>query len=189
MGLIAVFLIALSLAMDALAVSISNGIAAKTFRKRDSLKVAVYFGTFQFIMPVIGYMLAAGFEDVIKSFDHWIAFVLLSVIGVNMILEGRKAEESCEKVNEPLDIKKLILQAIATSIDALAVGISFAVVKDENIILNSLIIGLVALVLSYIGGIFGKKMGCVFRKSANNIGGIILVCIGVKILIEHIFFS
>lgn len=187
MGLISVFLIAISLAMDAFAVSVSNGIAFKSFKKRDSLKVALFFGVFQFIMPIIGYMLASGFEDVIKSFDHWIAFILLGVIGVNMILEGQKCNnEENESVCEILDNKKIILQAIATSIDALAVGISFAVIKDDKIFLNSLIIGLTAFVLSYIGGIFGKKIGNVFQRSANNIGGIILICIGIKILIEHL---
>ena len=133
-------------------------------------------------MPIIGYLLATGFEELIKAFDHWIAFILLGAIGINMIREC-KEDETCDCVE--LSNKKLVLQAIATSIDALAVGISFAVLRDEKIILNSAIIGIVALVLSYIGGLFGKKLGRFFQKSANCTGGIILICIGIKILFEH----
>ena len=183
MGFISVLLIALSLAMDAFAVSVSNGIAVQSIRKRDCLKVALYFGVFQFIMPVIGYLLASGFEELIKSFDHWIAFLLLCAIGINMIRECEK-EESCGC--EELSNKKLVLQAIATSIDALAVGISFAVIHDDKILFNSLIIGVVAFVLSFVGGLFGKGLGGIFQKSANRIGGIILICIGIKILYEHL---
>lgn len=182
MGFLSVFLIALSLAMDAFAVSVSNGIAVNSMRKRDCFKVALYFGAFQFIMPLIGYILASGFEEAIKAFDHWIAFVLLSAIGVNMLREGDEEEASGY---DCLNNKKLMLQAVATSIDALAVGISFAVIHDEKILFNSTIIGVVAFCLSYLGGLFGKKLGGIFQKSANRIGGIILICIGIKILYEH----
>ncbi|MBR1970507.1 MAG: manganese efflux pump [Clostridia bacterium] len=182
MGFFEVFLIALSLAMDAFAVSVSNGIAVQSIRKRDCFKIALYFGVFQFIMPIIGYLLASGFEDIIKSFDHWIAFLLLCAIGINMLRECEKDENcGCEELSN----KKLIVQAIATSIDALAVGISFAVIRDDKILFNSAVIGIVALILSFIGGLFGKGLGGVFQKYANRIGGIILICIGIKILCEH----
>ncbi len=182
MGFLAVFLIALSLAMDAFAVSVSNGIAVQSIRKRDCFKVALYFGAFQFIMPIIGYLLASGFEELIKSFDHWVAFLLLSAIGINMIREcDKEGNDTCEELGS----KKLVLQAIATSIDSLAVGISFAVIHEDKILFNSSVIGIVAFVLSYIGGLFGKGLGGIFQKSANRIGGIILICIGIKILYEH----
>ena len=178
MGFLSVFLIAISLAVDAFAVSVTNGIAIKDFKAKNAVKTAFYFGAFQFVMPIIGFMLGSGFEGLIKTFDHWVAFGLLAVIGLNMISESFKEEcaEAVENTAENyLTVPRLITQAIATSIDALAVGISFAVAGTENILLNSLIIGVVAFVFSYIGGIFGKK-----------IGGIILICIGIKIVLEHL---
>ncbi len=189
MGFLSVFLIAISLAVDAFAVSVTNGIAIKDFKAKNAVKTAFYFGAFQFVMPILGFMLGSGFEGLIKTFDHWVAFGLLAVIGLNMISESFKEEcaEAVENTAENyLTVPRLITQAIATSIDALAVGISFAVAGTENILLNSLIIGVVAFVFSYIGGIFGKKIGGAFKNYAGRIGGIILICIGIKIVLEHL---
>lgn len=190
MGYISIFLIAVSLAMDALAVSITNGITIKDFSRRHAVKMGAYFGGFQFAMPIIGYILGVSFENMIKAYDHWIAFGLLCIIGVNMLIESfdeEKSESLGKSAAMALSWKKLVMQAIATSIDAMAVGISFAVIDNKaNIWVSSVIIGLVAFVFSYYGGIFGRKVGCLFQKSAERIGGIILIGIGVKILIEHL---
>jgi len=190
MGYISVFLIAVSLAMDALAVSVTNGITVKDFSRRHAIKMGLYFGGFQFVMPLIGFFLGKGFESLIKAYDHWIAFGLLLVIGINMLKESFGEEESetmGKSAAMALSWKKLVLQAIATSIDAMAVGISFAVVgKGVNIFISSVIIGITAFAFSYFGGIFGRKVGSFFQKSAERLGGIILIGIGIKILIEHL---
>ena len=189
MGFLSVFLIAISLAVDAFAVSVTNGICVKNFGVKNAVKCAIYFGVFQFVMPVTGYTLGCGFEGLIKAYDHWVAFGLLSIIGLNMIYESFK-EECAETINNTaenyLTVPRLITQAIATSIDALAVGISFAVSGTQNIFANSFVIGIVAFIFSYIGGIFGKKIGGVFQSYAGRIGGVVLICIGVKIVLEHI---
>ncbi len=188
MGYFSVFLIAVSLAMDALAVSVTNGIVISDFKRRHAVRMGAYFGVFQFFMPVIGYYLGTGFEVYIKQIDHWIAFGLLSIIGVNMVVESFRPEETQAvgvSAKEALSVKNMLMQAIATSIDALAVGISFAVVGGGNIFIYSFIIGAVAFTISYFGGIFGRKIGDVFRKSAGRIGGCVLIFIGIKILVEH----
>ena len=185
MGYFAVFLIAVSLAMDAFAVSVTNGIMIRDFRRRHAVKMGLYFGAFQFIMPIAGYVLGSGFQRFISAYDHWVAFILLAAIGTNMLIESFKKEdgESIEATAaEMLKCSKLTLLAVATSIDALAVGISFG----TNIFINAAIIGAVAFVISYCGGMFGKKLGEVFKKSAERLGGVILIGIGVKILIEHL---
>lgn len=189
MGYFSVFLIAVSLAMDALAVSVTNGIMIRDFRRRHAVKMGLYFGVFQFIMPIAGYALGSGFQKLISAYDHWVAFILLFAIGANMLVESfKKKEDSAAEATakEMLTHGKLTLLAVATSIDALAVGISFAVVGGTNILINAAIIGIVAFVISYCGGMFGKKLGDVFQKSAERLGGIILIGIGVKILIEHL---
>ncbi len=151
MGYVTVLLIAVSLAVDAFAVSVTNGIVVNDLRKKHAVKIGIYFGVFQFLMPLIGYLLGSGFENIIKSFDHWVAFGLLAVIGLNMIAESFKNEaEECRCISsrEYLTPIRLTTQAIATSIDALAVGISFAVAGDGNILISSLIIGVIAFVFS-----------------------------------------
>lgn len=189
MGYITVLLIALSLAVDAFAVSVTNGIVVSDFRRRHAVKIGLYFGFFQFMMPLIGYALGSGFENLIEAYDHWIAFLLLAIIGGSMIVESFKDEEA-ETVNntakEFLKPSRLTTQAIATSIDSLAVGVSFAVTRTQNILSNALIIGIVAFICSFIGGIFGKRIGNIFRCCASRIGGIVLIGIGVKILLEHL---
>lgn len=189
-NIITVFLIAIGLAMDAFAVSVTNGITVPGFKKKHAVTEGIYFGVFQFMMPIIGWVLGTGFRRYIENYDHWIAFALLALIGGNMIFEALK-NKSCPQKEEPssaakklLTPQKLVMQAIATSIDALAVGVSLSVM-DVSILLAAVIIGVVAFVLSVAGGMLGKKIGCLFQKRAEIIGGIVLIAIGVKILIEH----
>lgn len=183
MGFISIFIIALSLAMDAFAVSISNGISVKGFNKLTSVKQGVYFGVFQFGMTFLGYLLGSSIKGYIEAVDHWIAFGLLAAIGVNMIRESLGNDE--EVAVTVLTNKKLVLQAIATSIDALAVGIGFAVL-EVDIIFACTIIGIVAFVISFLGGTVGKRLGEMFSRHAGILGGVVLIGIGIKILIEHI---
>lgn len=188
MGLefVTIFLIAVSLAMDAFAVSISNGVSVKGFGKKEAATQGLYFGGFQFLMPVIGWFLGSSVKTYIESVDHWIAFVLLAVIGGNMIRESFGGEE--EEGQAALTAKVLLLQAVATSIDALAVGISFAIL-DVNIWWAAGIIGVVSFVISFCGGMLGKGLGNFLQAKAEFAGGAVLILIGVKILVEHIFLG
>lgn len=188
-----IWLLAIGLAMDCFAVSIASGIILKRTRWKPMLIMAFTFGLFQTIMPFIGWMFAKSFSHFIESIDHWIAFAILAFLGGRMIWESFKEEECCQLFN-PTSLKVVFTMAIATSIDALAVGISFAFlgVQNYNEILSPiLIIGLVSFVMSLIGLIFGIQCGCgIARKlKAELWGGIILVIIGLKILIEHLFFQ
>ena len=172
MEFVTILLIAVSLAMDAFAVSISNGVSVKGFGKKQAATQGLYFGGFQFLMPVIGWFLGSSVKTYIESVDHWIAFVLLAIIGGNMIREsfGDDEEESGQSV---LTAKVLLLQAVATSIDALAVGI----------------IGVVSFVLSFCGGMLGKGLGNFLQAKAEFAGGAVLILIGIKILVEHVFLG
>lgn len=187
MGLITILLIAISLSMDAFAVAVSNGICIHNFSSENAFKQGIYFGLFQFLMPLLGYFLGSSVKNYIEAIDHFIAFGLLSLIGINMIIESIKSKNEiiCENT-EAMTNKTLIIQAIATSIDALAVGISFAVL-ETNIIISCSIIGIVAFTFSFFGGILGKKAGKLLKGKAEILGGIILIFIGTKILIEHLF--
>ncbi|MEA5084033.1 MAG: manganese efflux pump MntP family protein [Lachnospiraceae bacterium] len=189
MGIVTVFLIAVSLAMDAFAVSVSNGIAMKNFRVSDGVKMGTFFGVFQCMMPLLGWVLGNSVRVYIEAVDHWIAFILLLLIGGNMVKESlsKDCDEDISKCDFALTNKKLILQAIATSIDALAVGISFAML-NVDIISAAIIIGLVCFVISFVGGSLGKKLGEVFEERAEFLGGIVLIVIGAKILAEHLIF-
>lgn len=187
MSIVEIALLGISLAMDAFAVSITTGITLKDLRLKHAVKVGLFFGGFQFLMPVLGYIAGSTVSSYIESFDHWIAFGLLAFIGGKMLWEclmppkgGAEAE-----VVDPTATSKLFVLAIATSIDALAVGISLAILK-ENIWLCSSWIGVITFILSVIGVMLGKKMGEKLRKSAEIVGGIVLIGIGVKILLEHI---
>lgn len=187
MEFITVLFIAISLAMDAFAVSVTNGISIPCFNCKDAAKQGIYFGSFQFAMPVIGWILGSSVKDYIETVDHWIAFILLAIIGGNMILGSiQKEEDSICCKNGTLSAKCLIPQAIATSIDALAIGISFALL-DVNILYASAIIGIIAFVLSYFGGILGKGLGGFLQKKAELAGGLVLIGIGIKILVEHLY--
>ncbi len=181
----AVFFIAVSLAMDAFAVSITNGISVKGFGSKDAVRQGIYFGVFQFIMPMIGWFLGSSVKIYIEAVDHWIAFFLLALIGGNMIWGTfQQEEENCPK-SAFMTAKSLSMQAIATSIDALAVGISLALL-EVKIIWASAIIGIVAFILSYVGGMVGQKLGHFLQKKAEFAGGLVLILIGLKILAEHI---
>lgn len=178
-------LTAISLAMDAFAVSICKGLSIKKTNIKVYLIIGFYFGLFQTIMPMIGYFLTYNFRDLIMIIDHWIVFVILGIIGINMILETYK--EDFESIDDKIDFKTMIVLAIATSIDALAVGVSFAFL-NLNIISASLIIGLITFCICVIGVKIGSMFGNRYEKKAQLFGGIILFLIGLKILIEHLFF-
>lgn len=181
--LIDIILLGVSLAMDATAVSICKGLSMKKLDKEKTITIALYFGTFQAIMPIIGYLLGISFKEVVESIDHWIAFFLLAVIGINMIRESLSKES--ESLNDLIDFKTMTPLAIATSIDALAVGITFAFLR-VNIIEAVTIIGIITIFLSMIGVFIGNEFGNKYGKIAETVGGIVLIGIGLKILLEHL---
>jgi putative Mn2+ efflux pump MntP len=232
MNLVAVLLIAVGLAMDAFAVSVSIGMTCCDFRWSHNLRMSAMFGLFQCAMPVIGFYAATRFQSYIENFDHWIAFVLLLFIGGKMLWEAftsKNADELLEgapacpviptadpgavipaasagadlpvdapaQVNnvrkgytasEMLTFKRILILAVATSIDALAVGVSFAFLKTD-IWIPSILIGIVAFAFSFTGGFLGRKIGPVLGKTAEIMGGLILCGIGIKILLDHLFFT
>lgn len=190
MSFIELLLISVSLAMDAFAVSVSNGLILPNVKKRNAVTFGLYFGLFQFFMPLIGYFLGNKLTKYIQQFDHWIAFILLGIIGFNMIKESfSKDEEDMPKEKEILKVKNMTMLAIATSIDALAVGVTFAFIGNMNILFACSVIGIVAFILSYAGLMIGKKIGPYFKTYAERIGGLVLIGMGIKILIQHIFFG
>lgn len=185
MSFIEIFLIGIGLSADAFAVAICKGLNMKRINYRHALIIALFFGGFQALMPLIGWVLGSQFQRYIVSFDHWIAFILLGFIGGKMIYEAIKGEdEGCCECDR-LDIKELFIMAVATSIDALAVGITFALVS-VNIWSSITLIGLTTFVLSAIGVIIGNKFGAKYKNKAELAGGIILCLIGLKILLEHL---
>ena len=197
MGFIEVLLAAFALAMDAFSVAVTSGIILKKPTLGASSKIGLYFGGFQFLMPCIGFFLGCILAELIKTYDHWIAFLLLAFIGGKMIWEAITEKDEDEDVKNPLDNKLLVMMAIATSIDALAVGVTFAglgmgiftVTKDSlSLILSSGIIGVVAFLLSAIGVHIGAKCGNLFGNKAEILGGLVLVGMGIKILVEHCCF-
>ena len=182
MGFIELLLIAVGLSMDAFAVSVCKGLSVKKVGVKHAALAGLYFGGFQFLMPVIGYLLGFRFESVIESIDHWVAFVLLAFIGGNMIKESfGKAEE----LNDDFGVKTMLLMAIATSIDALAVGITFAFLEVQ-ILPAAGLIGVTTFLLSFVGIYIGNAFGIRYKSRAELAGGSILVVIGVKILLEHL---
>ncbi len=189
MGSLALFFTSIGLSMDACAVSISNGMCFGNINKKQIISTAAAFGFFQAFMPLLGYMVGSTFSDTVAFLDHWIALILLGLIGGKMIAEALKelkCPEACLNVEKNLTIKTLLLQAIATSIDALAVGIGFAVMKVD-IFNAALSIGIITFINSIIGSNLGKKFGELFKQKAEILGGAILVFIGLKIFIEHTF--
>lgn len=185
--LVEFLLLGVGLAMDAFAVSICKGLAMRKVNKKQAVIIALFFGGFQAIMPVIGWLLCKGFQTYIEVFDHWIAFALLAFIGMKMIIETLSEKEEdvvVEKMDPPLDMKEMLMLAIATSIDALAVGISLAAL-DRPIVESATIIGVVTFIISIVGVYIGNFFGNRYKKRAELAGGIILVLIGVKILCEH----
>lgn len=192
MGFISIFMTGIGLSMDAFAVSLAKGICLKEDEFKYSFRVALFFGGFQALMPLLGWWFGRYFEGYIKSFDHWIAFILLGIIGGKMLIEAIKELRSSEDDNIPTECerdefsyKKLTVLAIATSIDALAVGVSFAFLS-VSIIPSIIIIGITTFVLSFLAVFLGKKLGEYMQSYAEIIGGVILIGIGIKILIEHL---
>ena len=183
MGILEIVLTAIGLAMDAFAVSICKGLSMKKMNWKKAIIVGGYFGLFQAGMPIIGYFLGSTFEVYVTSVDHWIAFILLSLIGGNMIKEAFDNEE--EKRNDKVDFKTMIVLAIATSIDALAIGITFAFF-DVNLLLAISIIGTITFIISIMGVKIGNKFGDKYQNKAEVVGGLILILLGIKILLEHL---
>lgn len=184
MGLVELFLIAVGLSMDAFAVSVCKGLSERSLKAKHYFIIGAWFGGFQALMPLIGYLLGSAFEQYITSFDHWVAFVLLGFIGGNMIREAFSKDE--EEQDASFGFKAMLLLAIATSIDALAVGITFALLPDVNIIAAISLIGVTTFVLSAIGLKVGNVFGAKYKAKAEFVGGVILILIGTKILLEHL---
>lgn len=185
---IVLFLMGVGLSMDAFAVSICKGLAMRKVNKKQAFVIGLFFGGFQALMPFIGWALGSQFESYITSIDHWIAFVLLVVIGGNMVKEAvseKGGEDEVEQMDPPLDIKEMFILAIATSIDALAVGITFAFL-NYPIVEAITIIGITTFVISIIGVHVGNFFGSKYKKRAEIVGGVILILLGVKILLEHL---
>ncbi len=184
MSIIEILLIGVGLSMDAFAVSICKGLSVGKIKPKHMLSVGIWFGGFQALMPFLGYLLGSTFEQYITSIDHWVAFVLLLIIGCNMIKESRSNENDQDA---SFAFKEMLLLAIATSIDALAVGVTFAFLKVD-IILAITLIGTTTFVLSAAGIKIGSVFGAKYKSKAELFGGVVLVFIGFKILIEHLFF-
>ena len=182
MSYLELFVIAVGLSMDAFAVSICKGLSVRRLKPRHNLICGLYFGGFQALMPVIGWLLGRQFESLIKSIDHWIAFALLVLIGANMIREAVKNEE--ENLNDSFSPKTMLPLAVATSIDALAVGVTFAFL-DVSIVPAVSMIGATTFILSAVGVKIGNVFGAKYKSKAEFVGGVILVAMGLKILIEH----
>lgn len=186
MNILEIFFIGIGLAMDAFSVSVCKGLSMKKLDIRKALIISIYFGVFQGVMPLIGYFLGSTFEDLISEIDHWIAFALLEFIGINMIKEAFKDES--KNANDRVDFRTMLILAIATSIDALTIGVTFAFF-NVNILLASFIISIVTFALSLTGVRIGNKFGNKYESKAEIMGGIILAFMGLKILIEHLFFT
>ena len=181
MGLIEIILSGIALAMDAFAVSICKGLTLKKMEISKALICGIYFGVFQAIMPLIGYFIGKSFITFIESFDHWIAFAILAIIGINMIRESFSKEE----VDPDFSAKAMLILALATSIDALTMGLSFSMVDLRvNIFAAVTIIGVITFILSGLGVFIGNIFGLRFNKIAQIIGGVCLVLIGVKVLLD-----
>ena len=187
MGTLTILFIAFGLAMDAFAVSVTTGLTVKRLRVEHALRMAAFFGIFQAIMPVVGWLAGRGLHDLISHVDHWIAFGLLTAIGCKMIYESTMMESGQRDV-DPHSINVLLMLSVATSIDALAVGLSLSLLAVA-IVVPALIIGLVTFTLSFLGAYVGERFGHFFEKKIEVLGGLILIGIGTKILIEHLFFE
>jgi len=187
MSLIELLLVSVSLSMDAFAVALCKGLSMKKLNMRNALIIALFFGGFQAAMPFIGWLLGKQFAQFITGFDHWIIFGLLVLIGGKMVYEAFSAEDCPAGSGDVIKVKELVLLSMATSIDALAVGVSFAFLQVQ-ILPAILLIGIITLVISLIGVIIGNRFGVHFQKKAELSGGIILILIGIKILFDHLGF-
>ena len=183
MGIIELIVLSVGLAMDAFAVAVCKGLSMTKMKWENACIVGMYFGGFQALMPLIGYLLGISFQNQIVNIDHWIAFILLGAIGINMIKEA--ISKDSEKQNDSIKFKDMLILAVATSIDALAVGITFAFLK-VNIWLAISLIGIITFVISILGVKIGNIFGDKYEKKAEFAGGLILILLGVKILLEHL---
>ena len=183
MGILELLLIGVGLSMDAFAVSIGKGLSTKCLKPRHYLSVGAWLGGIQALMPIAGFLLGVSFASLVESFDHWIAFVLLGIIGFNMIRESLHGDE-CE-ICPDFSLRSMLMLAIATSIDALAVGVSFAFLQID-ILPAASIIGVTTFILSMIGLRIGNIFGCRYKSKAEFAGGVVLIIIGIKILAEHL---
>ena len=185
MSIWSILLVGVGLSMDAFAVSVTNGMVTRNLTWKTTLRIALSFGIFQALMPMIGYFAGVYFSGIISSVSGWVAFALLAFIGIKMIVEAVRSDDSCEGgvERDAIGFKMLVVLSIATSIDALAVGVSFALVGTD-IFLAAGLIGATTLLICTAGVRIGKRFGCVFRKKAEIFGGVILIAIGAKILIE-----
>ncbi len=182
MDFFALLVTAVGLSMDAFSVALCKGLSLKEVRAKEGVITGLYFGGFQAFMPIIGYFLGSAFYSKIQAWDHWIAFGLLAFLGVNMIVESFKEED---QVTADFTPKEMIPLAVATSIDALIVGVTFAILK-VNIYVSALFIGVCTFVLSFIGVCLGFKFGQKFERGAQILGGVLLILIGAKVLIDHL---
>ena len=189
MGIFELLLLGVGVSMDAFAVSICKGLAMRRATLRGCMTCGLWFGGFQALMPTIGFFLGALFAEAIQAFDHWVAFALLAVIGINMLKEALEQEECCcccQENGADLSVKTMFLMAVATSIDALAVGISLAMAGNVNIWTAAAFIGLCTFSFSAAGVKIGNVFGARYEKKAQIAGGVILVLLGLKILLEHL---
>ncbi|HHT87221.1 MAG TPA: manganese efflux pump [Clostridiales bacterium] len=187
MGTIELLLIAIGLSMDAFAVAVCKGLSVRKPALKHFIIVGLYFGIFQAVMPLIGYLIGSAFASLITSIDHWVVFVLLSIIGAHMIWESRKHSESGSEGASCFTFSSMIILALATSIDALAIGIAFASLK-VNIVPAVLLIGVTTFAFSCLGVKIGNVFGEKYKTTAEFAGGVILILLGVKILIEHLVY-
>ena len=188
MGIADIILIGIGLAMDAFAVSVSKGLKMKVLDIKQGIVIALFFGGFQALMPVLGYGMSAKLADYVTTYSHWIAFVLLSIIGIMMIRES--FEEGEEDVNPGIGLKELLVLAISTSIDALAVGVSFGTMGDKmkmSLLGAVTIIGIITFIISMAGVVIGNIFGIKYKSKAEIMGGVILILIGIKIVVESFY--
>lgn len=191
MSLLELLIIAIGLSMDAFAVSIGKGLSVTKIKLSHALKVGLWFGGFQALMPLIGYLLGSTFAEIVSAFDHWIAFALLVLIGGNMIKESLEKDDECDcnkKHKNNFAIATMFTLAVATSIDALAIGVTFAFLKVA-IIPAIITIGITTFLFSIAGLKIGNIFGCKYKSQAELFGGVILILIGLKILLEHTILS
>lgn len=183
MGILELLLLAVGLAMDAFAVAICKGLAMERITLKEMAVVGLWFGAFQGLMPALGWLLGSAFEQYIVAFDHWVAFILLGLIGFNMIREAMDREE--EHADGSLAFRTMLVLAVATSIDALAVGVTFAFLQVK-ILLAALLIAVITFGISALGVRIGSIVGCRYQRKAEFVGGVILILLGTKILLEHL---
>ena len=183
MGFIEILLISFGLAMDAFAISVCKGLYMKKINWKKTIIIGVYFGVFQGLMPLLGYFLGTTFEKLVTSIDHWIAFILLLIIGGTMIKEAFDKED--DDYNDDTSFKTMLILAIATSIDALAIGITFAFLQVD-IVFSIFMIGIITFIMSIIGVKIGNVFGNKYKSKAQISGGVVLILLGIKILLEHL---